>query len=76
MKTYIRLKQHKNSTPKHKTFRTTTEALPWNDQLYKITGGGGGVTRFTGPLRYPHLLQWFTKFSKVFGPRGESLSSQ
>ena len=25
MKTYIRCKQHKNSTPKHKTIRTTTE---------------------------------------------------
>ena len=25
MKTYIRLKQHKNSTPKHKTITTTTE---------------------------------------------------
>ena len=43
MKTYIRLKQHKNSTPKHKTIRTTTEVSPWNDQLYKITGGGGGL---------------------------------
>ena len=42
MKTYIRLKQHKNSTPKHKAIRTTTEVSPWNDQYYKITAGGGG----------------------------------
>ena len=35
MKTYIRLKQQKYSTPKHKTIRTTTI-------VYKITGGGGG----------------------------------
>ena len=27
-----RFKQHKNSTSKHKTIRTTTEVLPWNDQ--------------------------------------------
>ena len=39
MKTYIRLKQHKNSTPKHNTIKTTTEVSPWNDQKYKITGG-------------------------------------
>ena len=39
MKTYIRLKQHKHSTPKHKTIRTTKEVSPWNEQLYKITGG-------------------------------------
>ena len=39
MKTYIGCKQHKNSTPKHKTIRTTIEASPWNDQQYKITGG-------------------------------------
>ena len=32
MKTYIRLKQYKNSTPNHKTIRTTTELSPWNDQ--------------------------------------------
>ena len=31
-------KQHKNSTPKHKTIRTTTEVSPWNDQLCKISG--------------------------------------
>ena len=31
MNTHIRLKQHKNSTPKHKTTRTTTEVSPWND---------------------------------------------
>ena len=28
-KPYIRYKQHKNSTPKHKTIRTTTEVLQW-----------------------------------------------
>ena len=39
MKTYIRFKQHKNSTPKHKTNGTTTEVSPWNDQLYKLTRG-------------------------------------
>ena len=32
MKTYIRLKQHKKSTPKHKTDGTTTEVSPRNDQ--------------------------------------------
>ena len=32
-------KQHKSSTPGHKTTRTTTEVSPWNDHLYKITGG-------------------------------------
>ena len=32
MKTYIRFKQHENSTPKHKTNRTTTEVSPWNNQ--------------------------------------------
>ena len=34
MKTYIhvRCKQHSNSTPKHKTIRTTKEVLYWNDQ--------------------------------------------
>ena len=37
MKTYIRCKQHKNSTPKHKIIKTTTEVSPWNDQLYKIS---------------------------------------
>ena len=26
------------STPKHKTIITTTEALPWNNHLYKIMG--------------------------------------
>ena len=39
MKMYIRCKQHKNSTPKHKT---TTEVSHWNDQQYKFMGGGGG----------------------------------
>ena len=38
MKTHFRRKQHKKSTPRHKTTRTTTEVSPWNDQLYKITG--------------------------------------
>ena len=37
-KAYIRLKQHKNSTAKNKTIRTTTEVPPWNNQEYKITG--------------------------------------
>ena len=32
MKTHIRVKQHKYSTPKHKTVRTTTEVSHWNDQ--------------------------------------------
>ena len=32
LKTYIRCKNHQNSTPKRKTIRTTTEVLPWNDQ--------------------------------------------
>ena len=32
MKTYIRLKQHKNSALKHKTNGTTTDVSPWNDQ--------------------------------------------
>ena len=32
MKTYICSKQHKKSTQKHKTNRTTTEVSPWNDQ--------------------------------------------
>ena len=32
MRTYIRLKQHKISTPEHKTIRTATEVSPWNDQ--------------------------------------------
>ena len=35
MKTYIRFKQHKNPTPKHKTNGTTTEVSPWNDQQYR-----------------------------------------
>ena len=35
MKTHIRFKQHKKSTPKHKTYRTTTEVSPWNDPLSK-----------------------------------------
>ena len=39
MKTHIRCKEHKNSTPRHKTKRTTTEVSPWNDQKYKNTGG-------------------------------------
>ena len=41
MKRYIRFKQHKNSTPKHKTNRITTEVSPWDDQCYLTTGGGG-----------------------------------
>ena len=32
MKTQIRLRQHTNSTPKHKTIRTTTAVSPWKDQ--------------------------------------------
>ena len=32
MKTHIRCKQHKNSTPIHNTIRTTTEVSPWKDQ--------------------------------------------
>ena len=32
MKTYLRLKQQTNSTPKHKTNGTATEVSPWNDQ--------------------------------------------
>ena len=40
LKTYIRHQQRKNvQIPKHKTKRTTTEVSPWNDHLYKITGG-------------------------------------
>ena len=51
MKTYIRLKQHKNSTPKHKTLRTTAEVSPWNDQQYKSLGGG--VNQFYRALTSP-----------------------
>ena len=32
MKTYIRFKQHKNTTPKHRTNGSTTEVSLWNDQ--------------------------------------------
>ena len=32
MKTHIRFRQHKNSTPKHKTNGTTIEVPHWNDQ--------------------------------------------
>ena len=32
MKTHIKCKQHKNSTPRHKTVRTTAEVSPWNDR--------------------------------------------
>ena len=51
MKTYIRRKQHKLSTPKYKTKnRIPTKVLHSYDQIYKITvgevcvcvGGGGG----------------------------------
>ena len=38
-------KQHKISTLKHKTIRTTTDVSSWNDQEYKSTGG---LNRFTG----------------------------
>ena len=46
MKTYIRFKQNKNSTPKHKTNRTTTELSPWNDQQYELEAGGGAGPNF------------------------------
>ena len=39
MKKHIRCKQHRNSTPKHKTIGTTTDVSPLNNQKYKITGG-------------------------------------
>ena len=45
IKSHMRFKQHKTSTPKHKTNKTTTEVSPWNDQLYKITLGEG-LNRF------------------------------
>ena len=32
MKTYKRSKQHKHSTPIHKTNKTTSEVSPWNGQ--------------------------------------------
>ena len=56
MKTYIRCKQHKNSTSKHIIIKTSTEVSPWNDQLYKNTGELKLVLQ-----AYPHpqLLQWF-----------------
>ena len=62
MKTYIRLKPHKNLTPKHKTIRTRTEVSPWNDQQYKITGGGGGVLKSV--LQGPNLTLIFCSGSQ------------
>ena len=38
IQTYIRYKQHKISTSKHKAIRSTTEIMTWNDQYYKING--------------------------------------
>ena len=47
MKMHIRWKKkHNNSTPYHKTIRTTTEVSHWNDQLLKYWGGGGSLTSF------------------------------
>ena len=39
MKAYIRYKQHKNLTSRHKTIKTTIEVSSLNDQKYKIPGG-------------------------------------
>ena len=39
MKSYQTHKQHKRSTPKHLTVRTTLEVPTWNDQKYEITVG-------------------------------------
>ena len=72
MKKYIRYKQHKNSTPKHKTLRTTTEVSPWN---YKITGwgrGGGGKL----VLQAPNLTLSFCSGSQHLVSCSESLTSQ
>ena len=51
--------QHKNPTPKHGTIRTTTEASPWKDQLYKITVGG-----LKPALRVPNLILSFCSGSQ------------
>ena len=43
MKTYMRPERHKNSTPKHKPVRITTEVSSWNDQEMNIGGGKASI---------------------------------
>ena len=55
MKTYIRFTQHNNSTPKHKTNRTTREVSPCNDQNYIL--GDKGIS----PLRHAESIFIFQR---------------
>ena len=61
MKTYIRRQQHKNLNTKTQK-RTTTEVSPWNDHLYKTTGGLKSILHGHN-LPHPQHLEWFITFS-------------
>ena len=66
MKTYIRFKQHKNSTPKQKKqMESTTEVSHWNGQQYKITGGSSFILHVcpgSTTLNHAQCVQSFRTF--------------
>ena len=75
MKTYIRRQQHKKKF-KHQDIKQKEPPQKYRLGTISNTKLLAGLNRFYRILTSPSLLQWFITFSKFFGPRGESLTSQ